>query len=339
MARIRTVVGVLRALGLVSWREIRSIGSISGQNLFLFVLFLAMQPQSAEFFGMIFAVVLIFPLLSDPLQKIPRERRISWPILKSEWRILRLASLGLSPIAWLAVFLLIRAGWRSAAEVVGLGVLFYTIKWFTQLLSRKVLAKWELEIPAPPGITGALMRLHLREMLATLDPYVAFGLMAVTALYRIFGKGLDPSALRIMSLVVALAISTEAQVLFSLDGRGADRYRQLPLRGWQILVAKDLAFLAVLALLVMPLDPLSGWFGGLAALGIGHNQSVVKPIPQARWRFTSGAIFPDGLLQTLALFAVGSAVREQGLLLMPLCILAWFASLIFYGRQWDRQAL
>ena len=51
-----------------------------------------------------------------------------------------------------------------------------------------------------------------------------------------------------MALVVALALSTHTQVLLGIDGHGAERYSLMPLRGWRILLAKDLAFLAILAL-------------------------------------------------------------------------------------------
>ena len=140
-----------------------------------------------------------------------------------------------------------------------------------------------------------------------------------------------------MALVVALAVSTEAQVLFGIDGRGAERYRQMPIRGWAILLGKDLAFLLLLVLLVWPLDLISGFFGGVAALAVGHHNSVMKPVAQERWRFTTGALFPHGFLQTVALFAVGNEVRAEGLWLAGLCLLTWVGSVAVYGGMWDRR--
>jgi hypothetical protein len=139
-----------------------------------------------------------------------------------------------------------------------------------------------------------------------------------------------------MSLVVALAMSTQTQVLFGLDGSGVARYRQFPIRGWRILLAKDLAFLALLGLLVLPLDFVSGMIAGVAALTIGHHRSVLKIVSQAQWRFTSGMLFPDGVIQIAVIFGAGSNVKEYGLWLPALCIFAWLASLLFYGWQWDR---
>ncbi len=339
MARLRSVLGLLKGLGLVSWRDVRSLGSIGGQNFFLFVLFVALQPESAIFFALILGAVLLFPLSSDPMQKVPGERRAMWPLLGWEWAAVRVCSLGLSPIAWLAIFLLARAGWRVSALAVGGGASVQVLTYLAKRFSRASgwLRAWAGWPPAPPGAMGALMRLQWREMLRTLDPYVAIVLAASTELYRFSGKPLDPAALQIMSLVTAVALSTETQVLFGIDGHGGARYAQWPLRGWRILLAKDLAFLVLLGLLVLPLDFVSGFMGGIAALAIGHRRSVLKPVRQAAWRFTSGALLPDGLLQVVVLFGVGRSAQTAGLPLIGLCILAWLASLLFYGWQWDHR--
>jgi hypothetical protein len=338
MAGIARLISLLRVLALLSWRDVRSIGSISGQNFLLFLGFVALQPESAEFFAVLLAIVLLFPIASDPMEKIPTERRMSWPIGDGEWSVVRAASVLLSPISWLAVVILVRAGWRVAALVFGVGVVFYALKVLAQWAGRHWNENWAYGLPAPPGAMGAIMLLQWREMLRTLDPYLALVLMVVTAIYRLSGKALDPAAPRIMSLLVVLALSTEAQVLFGIDGKGAERYRLLPIRGWQILLAKDMGFLVLVGLLVWPLDFLSGLFGGIAALTVGHHNSVFKPMPQMRWRFTSGALFFQGVLQTIALFAVGSVVRTEGPALMALCIVAWCSSVIFYGSQWERRA-
>jgi hypothetical protein len=339
MAGIARVVSLLKALGLVSWRDIRSLGSIAGQNFFFFVLFVALQPESAEFFLLLLLVVLLFPLSTDPMEMIPLERRLSWPVVSWEWSVVRFVSVLLSPVVWVGLALLVKLGWRAGAIVAGAGVCLYTLKQLGKRWASALAGKWPYRIPAPPGAIGAIMRLQWRAMLHTLDPYFAITLMTVTELYRISGRVLDPSAPRIMSLLVVLALSTEAQVLFGIDGHGADRYRQLPIRGWQILLAKDLAFLLMVGLLVWPLDLLSGLFGGVAALTVGHHNSVFKPVSQGRWRFTSGALFPHGVLQTIALFSVGNVVRTEGLPFASACLAAWIGSLVFYGWKWDGGAL
>jgi hypothetical protein len=336
MAQFSGVLALLKALGRVSWREVRSFGSVGGQNFFLFVGFVALQPESAVFFGLILGVVLLFPLSSDPMQKIPEDRRALWPILSWEWASVRLWSLALSPLIWIAIILLIKAGWRAAALALGGGVSIQALAYGAKRISRKMPSGWLRWLPAPPGMLGSIMRLQWRGMLRTLDPYVALALVLATELYRVTGKPLDPAALQILALVVVVAISTETQVLFGIDGHGVARYSQWPIRGWQILLAKDLAFLVILSILVAPLDLLSGLVAGLAALAIGHSRSVLKPIHQAAWRFTSGALLPDGLIQIGVLFAVGKSARTIPLLI-ALSILGWLGSLFFYGWRWDRR--
>ncbi len=337
MAGTAKVLALLKALALASWRDIQSFRSIAGQNFFLFLLLVALQPQSAEFFVVILVLIILFPLSADPMQKIPIERRVSWPVSRWEWSFVRVASLALNPLVPLGLLLLLRAGWRTSALVAGAGALLQLFTYFAKRFARASSNSWLHWIPAPPGAIGAIMRLQVREMLRTLDPYFAFALLACAEFYRASGKSFEPAAAQIISLLIVLAMSTEAQVLFGIDGNGAERYRLLPIRGWQILLAKDLGFLTLLAVLVLPLDFVSGFASGLAVLAVGHHRSVLKAVPQARWRFTSGALFPDGIIQIVALFAVGLEIKTIGVLLACLCLFVWLASLFFYGWQWDRR--
>jgi len=336
MAGLSGVISLLSALGKVSARHVRSFGSIGGQNLFLFVAFVALQPESAAFFGEILLVVLLFPLSADPMQALPEERRATWPLGNWQWAAVRVASLFLSPITWIGVALALRLGWRVGALAVGGGAVILLLRKISKRLPG-MNGGWLLWVPAPPGPLGAIMRLQWRGMLRTLDPYVALVLSGSTAVYRFSGLPVDAEAPRIMALVTALALSTHAQVFLGIDGAGSERYLQMPLRGWQILLAKDLAFLAMLMVLVAPLDFVGGVLAGIASLVIGHHVSVLNVIPQSPWRFTSGALIPWGLMQTVALFSIGNAVRTLGLPLIAGCLLAWAWSVMYYGWKWDRR--
>ncbi len=335
MAGIARVSSLLKALAVVEWRDVRSLGSIAGQNIFVFIVFVALQPESAIFFLLLLAVVLIFPLSTDPMEKIPAERRAAWPLAAWEWRAIRFASALLNPVSWVGVGLLVKVGWSAGAVVLVAGVALSVIKHLAGLEAVRGLWHARYLLPTPPGVMGAVMKLQWRSMWHTLDPYFALMLLICTTLYRVFGKALDPSAPRIMALVVVLAVSTEAQVLLGIDGRGAERYRQMPIRGWQILLAKDLAFLLLVAVLAAPLDLVSGLFGGLAALTVGHHHSVFKPVAQERWRFTAGMLWPHGILQTAALFSVGMVVRTEGIMFAAGCVAAWMGSVMFYGWRWE----
>ncbi|MEO8098587.1 MAG: hypothetical protein ABI811_12865 [Acidobacteriota bacterium] len=298
--------------------------------------FVALQPSSAAFFGMILTAVLLFPLSTDPMQAIPEDRRSTWPIRDWEWAAVRIGSLLLSPVAWIGILLVLRVGWQAGAIALaggaaaqGLAILAKRMPGFS--------GAWLRFVPAPPGAIGAIMRLQWRGMLRTLDPYVALVLSGATTAYMLWGGPLDAEAPHIMALVVALALSTHTQVLLGIDGRGAERYLQMPIRGWRILLAKDLAFLAMVALVVVPLDFAAGVIGAMAALALGHHQSVMKQVAQVPWRFTAGALFPVGVIQTIALFAVGNSVRSVGWPIVAGCVAAWMISLWAYGWVWDRR--
>ena len=224
---------------------------------------------------------------------------------------MRIASLLLSPVIWIAGFVLLRIGWRLAYQLtqVGLGAhgISYAVKKWAPRFNLMRL------VPAPPGMTGYLMRLHWREMLTTLDPYVGLLLTVATSAYRLGGGQIDSGALPVISMVVVVAISTSAQVLIGLDGAGAERYRLMPLHGWRILLAKDAAFLVVLLILGS-----RRWrcrqasTAGLAALAIGHARAVEPTVAQQRWRFTSGVMWPTGAFQMFAIFAVGNGALKYG---------------------------
>jgi hypothetical protein len=109
---------------------------------------------------------------------------------------------------------------------------------------------WNLlrHIPQFPGRLGGLVRKNMREILSLLDPYAALLMSIGGGAYRLFGAHPDPEAFAIIGLLVALTMSTYAQSLFGLElgsGSGMTRYRLLPLGGWEILLAKDIAFLAI----------------------------------------------------------------------------------------------
>ena len=329
MARIARVAKLVRTVAIVTWRDVRSLGSLAGQN------FLFCFATGAGFFALLLLVVLLFPLSTDPMEKIPEDRRASWPVERWEWAVVRFAAILLSPVAWVAMVLFATAGWRVGALMLAGGVVFYGIKQLAETVSGRL---GFYRLPAFGGLTGSIMRLQLRTMLHTLDPYLALALVAATEIYRLFAsKPLDPAAPKILSLLVAMAVSTEGQVLFSIDGRGAERFRLMPIRGWRILLAKDLAFLVIVGALAAPLDFMSGFFGGMAAVAVGHHNSVFKTVKQTRWRFTRGVLFPPGALQTVALLGVGMFARTEVVRVAVPCVLAWLGSVILYGWLWDRR--
>lgn len=334
---------LVKALARLAWRDIASFRALQGNNLFAFVVFLsAMQPGSASFLLLIFGGLVLLLSAEDPLRKAPPERLALWPLTTHERIAVRIASLALSPILWLALVAgIVTRRWQEALLLVSASVVWQVIHGAMIRTHRQSPAK-DLRrlIPRIPGRWGALVTLHLRQMFLLLDTYVAILLVVSVQLYVHLVTNADREALPVIAILTALTLSTHTQGLFGLDGPAtAQRYRLWPLRGWEALLAKDLAFLTVLFLLVLPNSVLAGMAGGLAALVIGHRISVEEELPQRRWRFSGGQLAPTGLIQIVAVFVAGFGLRNSpDPRWLALATTAWLGSLWYYGRRLDRGA-
>lgn len=341
------VLAILKALRRAVGRDLGTLASIKVNNLFLFVVLLAygalnsgLRPKSAYPFFVLLGFLLLFPLSSDPLGKIPPARLGLWPLSSGQRVGLRFASLALSPVTWIGVLILI----KTAQPPVALA--FFSLAAGMQAavtLGNHAARRdphWDVlrYIPRFPGRLGGLVRKNVREMLSLLDPYAALLISIGGGAYRVFAAHPDPEAFAILGLLVALTMSTYAQSLFGLElgsGSGMTRYRLLPLRGWDVLLAKDIAFLAVLFVLLLPLDPLPGMTFGLAALALGHHSSVLMELPHTRWRFTGGRLLPVGALQAMGGMALGFLEYQRGLAVFATCAAGYLVSLRYYGRRWE----
>jgi hypothetical protein len=157
-----------------------------------------------------------------------------------------------------------------------------------------------------------LYRKNLRELAATLDFWCAALVSGGALAFRLAGELPEEARLPIMLLALT-ALSTPARNAFSLDGReGLARYRLLPLPYGSILAAKDLAFLTAALALCLPLHPLAGVAGALAALAAGHFAPARTAREGRRWRFCRGGSFGHGLLQIFLIAAAGSAAQRWG---------------------------
>jgi len=335
------VLAILRALSLAVRRDLASFQSVKVNNFFLFVALLmygalesGVKPASAYPFLLLLGFLLLFPLSSDPLGKIPPDRLASWPLDAVERFALRLASLALSPILWLTFFLMLKTSASLALFFLGTAIAIQGCIVLGSRVARRA-PRWNpwRHIPQVPGRLGGLVRNNTREMLSVLDTYIALLLSLGGSAYRFLSPHPNPDAFPILALLVALALSTYAQSLFGLDSAsGATRYRLLPLRIWQILLAKDIAFLGVLFGLVLPLAIGPGLTFGLAALAIGHFASVRLHLPLERWRFTSGRL-TFGVAQVLAGFALGFAEYHRGAGFLLFAAGGWVVSLYLAPRR------
>jgi hypothetical protein len=326
IAPVKTsLLSVLSALRRAVSRDLGTFGSIVANNFFLFVALLVagalsagVRPISAYPYLVLLVFLMLFPLAADPLAKIPAVRLGLWPLDTRQRLALRAVALALSPMFWLVVFLALRL---SHPELV---LAVVAIPLVTHSLATP---RWQplRRVPA----FGELMRNNLRQMLSVLDPYLAalIALCAVFARVRVFEGGATG-----MAMLIALALSTYAQCLFSLDGpAGLTRYRLLPVAPWRILLAKDAAYLGLLLVLVLPVEPVAGLTCGLLALAIGRFPAVRYRLPVTRWRFTSGRVF-FGALQIVA-GATVIALAEHLWTVFAIAAAVWSISLWWAARM------
>ncbi|HYL95380.1 MAG TPA: hypothetical protein VET69_06205 [Terriglobales bacterium] len=326
------VFAVLNALFRAEWRGQKSFQSVIGNNFF--IVSAVLLQKAGGFIYLIVGLVMLFPLSTDPLRKIPASRLELWPLEARDRRLLRLLSPWVNPMTWAIAALALWAArgrvtlglWGLAAGLVFAGFLL------SDLPFAPVYGMWR-RIPQFPGPLNQLIRKNVRELFSTLDFYCALLLSAATLAYRLLGAPLPAEAFLAVTILVVLALSSYAQCLFGLDGAGGlSRYRLLPLRGWQILAAKDAAFLAVLVPLLLPLAPWAGLGAGFVALAVGQEPSVRRIRPQTRWRFSSGSSLVLGLVQAGIMAAAAAGIQFTSTLLLAPCLAAWAISLWGCGR-------
>jgi len=327
---------ILRALALAYRRDWTAFQSLAGNNFFLLTAFLLRQ--AGTFVYLIMGLVVLFPLSTDPLRKIPPSRLALWPLGRRERWILRLASPWINPLTWGLAAL---AMW-GAGRIVTVGMwaaiagLFAAAFLVSALPLPGGAGMWR-RVPHFPGPLNQLVRKNLREILTTLDFYCALILSGAVLACRVFGPALPPEALMAMTVLVVAAMSSYAQCLFGLDGEGGlSRYRLLPVRGWRLLLAKDAAFLAVAIPLTLPLAVLPGIGAALVTLAIGHAPAAEHPRPQTRWRFSTGGGLGNGAIQLLALAMTAFAIFSTSTWFLAPALAAWALSLGWFGRKAER---
>lgn len=320
-----TLRAILAALLTAVRRDLKTVGSFSGNNLFVVgvgFLFLG-DPGLFVALNVFIGLVLFIPLSADPLRVLPPDRLAIWPLGRGERRWLRILSPWLNPVMWivaaLAVWKHVTMGlWALAAAAFAIGFLLPSLP-----AARK--GMWR-RVPHFPGPLNHLIRKNLRETLSTLDFWCSAIVSVFCLGFRAAGL-LPAAALLPMTIVTMLALSTYAQTLFGLDGEGGmTRYRLLPVSGWQILAAKDVPFLLCAVLMTLPLLPVAGLAAALTALAIGHYVSVTRRSHQMRWRFSSGVSFGTSIFQVVVMSATAAAVRTMPSLIV-LCagVYAWSA--------------
>jgi hypothetical protein len=327
---------ILRALGRAYSRDWTALQSLGGNNFLLITALL--MGKAGTFVYLIMGLVVLFPLSTDPLRKIPPSRFALWPLERRERWALRLLSPWLNPMTWGIVAL---AVWGARGGLtIGLWATLAGLFAGAFLISALPLPSpqgmWRA-MPQFPGPLNQLVRKNLREILTTLDFYTALALSVAVGAYRVFGPPLPPDAFMAMTVLVIGALSSYAQCLFGLDGDGGiSRYRLLPVSGWRLLLAKDAAFLVVAIPLTLPLGLATGVGAALVALAIGHAPSVARRREQTRWRFTTGGSLGNSAAQMVGIAMTASVISRNSAWYFFVAVALWAVSLWWYGREVER---
>jgi len=188
------------------------------------------------------------------------------------------------------------------------------------------------ESQSSPWLWRLLPVLELRQILRTLDFWLALLLAGSGTAYRYLYTKPQPEAYPVLSLLVVLALSTMAQNLFAMDGVGGRlRWQVSPKRGYLILLRKGMVLVAVAVGLTLGLSPVGALAGILAALAIGHHCSVMSPLDCGAWRFTTGQFAPAGFLQVIGMFSCGISASRGDLIFLGIAVVSYGMSLLVYG--------
>ena len=321
------VLAILRALSSAVRRDFAGIGALRTNNFFLFVCLLiwgalvsGVRPVSAYPFLALLAVLLFFPVASDPLEKIPAVRLRLWPLSGPSIVALRLVSFALNPIVWLTAGMLI---WTRGSVALPAGALLAAAVIRERV--PRVTGGFAIGriVPRFPAAMGAVASAYLRAMLGALDTWLALVIAICGTAWRLTSPTADPAAWLVLSVLIGIALSTQAQ---SGAGLGATRWRLLPWSAWRIVLGRDLAYLAVQFVLTSALNPAAGLAFGMTALSVGRYPALHSRLQPERWRFAGGRVL-FGVLQMIA----GIALAWAGPAGLPAATVLWAASVAWGG--------
>ena len=237
------------------------------------------------------------------MRKIPPERLSLWPIDARQKRILRWLTPWLNPVTWVLAALAVWGIGRSIsigmlgalAGLVLAGFITPAIPMASGLSAPRL-------IPPFPGCFGILLRKDLRQIIVSLEFWMALLLSASTAAYKLFVAPLHERAGFMIGLLIVLAFASYSACIFGLDGdAGVTRYKLLPMPGWAVLTSKIVALLLVVGLLTVHLALLPCLAGMLVVAAVSQLAAIIERTDQVRWRFSSGPTLRMGLLQLPAL--------------------------------------
>ena len=334
MARVAAAV---RLLWRLTKRDLKSLKTIGLNNLFFCMIFLIAGGSAQQGFAstLLLQIVVLLPMLfamgAGALERVPVTREALWPLAGWERLVVRVAAVAMNPAFWLVGGLM--GLWGGVAAGIGYVLVALCVQVIVFVGSFG--AGWSplRWLPVLPGRLGGIATMGLRQMMRTLDFWAAVLLCAGGVGYRWLAKAPEPEAFPILAMMVAVALSTAAQRMFGLETAGSmARYRLMPLAAWEIVLAKDAAYLAVAAVLVTPLGFGPGITFSLVALAVGRWPSLKEKKRQRAWRFSEGNL-RFGVGQVLAGGLMGLGCARLGGWFLVAAAVGWMVS-VWAGGRW-----
>jgi hypothetical protein len=344
------VVALLSLLKKVMSKELNSFSSVRFNNFLFCVLFIlsasVKQGRFREAFWetSLFQLFILTPILItssiDTQHRLPRQRVTLWPLTDTQRLLLTSVSFVFNPI-FVVLFLsyLFWMGFATAFCFVLLGLLIHVATYAatrSPWLDGRFSRGWITTLPLK---YDGIVRVTVGEITCTLDFWAALLLAASGTAYRLFGHSPEQEAFPILSLLVAVAMSTIAQRMLSLDeGRAVLRYRLLPIAGWKLLVVQDTVFLLLVSIMVLPLSLQVGLAFSFVAIALGRYPSLKQQAGQRRWRFIGGD--PRfGVVQVLLGGVAGIGAARIGLSMLAYAFILYLGSVLLGEALWKRSLI
>jgi len=195
-----------------------------------------------------------------------------------------------SPVAIAAQTALGNGSWRGIGLLAGLtAVAYFAALWsFQQSLesssnrhSRKIVV---LNPFIFLGRIGAFLTKDLRYFRRLLDPY--FGLLA-SALCSWYLSSAQVPSIEVLTRFIVIIFAPNASLVFNcfgLDNRSAlDRYSLLPLSGKTIIAGKNLAYVLIMSVEILPVVILGAWRLGFWAASLCLAEAALLALAYMTW--------------------------------------------------------
>jgi hypothetical protein len=340
---------------------------------------------TASMAGLLLLLCLLWlVVLSEDLNvSLSSERLRRFPIDPRSLFTLRLFSIFLSPIAWLAtiVSLLALFPFLSAphpllgivaalclyALTIGIGISVAALRWsFVRVLSGRTSARTARRATSAvrlPGRLGPLVQREQRAVRKVLDLWIGLVLVVAAAALSLSASRSSTFRETIYVTVCALNVNVTLNCLGLDRPAGLTRYLILPIRGKDLVLAKNIAVMAVVAGQMMILLAIGAWQSGVVQLGAeimvvavlilthlawGNIVSVFEPRRMEPHKFASagdpvtalvsvliGSMPGLALIVLLRTWSQLAALATAGIVLLTMA--AYYGSLRYAGENFERR--